>query len=181
MLLAAGPGSRTEVVTFNWDDLLEKYLSLHGRIALPIYEELHWAQNADVTVFHPHGYLPYKNDLVRSKKLIFDQLSYDEIMGSETIWKQVLLGLFRTRTCMLIGLSCDDPNLSALLVRVKGEHASLANNTIFWGVVFTAGEKTRQRWTDRGIYPVILRDYDELPQRLFDVTRAAVALRSRVR
>ena len=81
MLLAAGPSARNEVVTFNWDNLLEEYLTLHGRVVIPVYEEKHWSRTADITVFHPHGYLPLKDGLARSEKLIFDQYSYDEIMG----------------------------------------------------------------------------------------------------
>jgi len=179
MLLAAGVGSRTEVVTFNWDNLLEKYLSLHGRVVVPVYEEKHWAQSADVTIFHPHGYLPYKDDTTRSEKVVFDQFSYDEIMGSDTIWKHVLLGLFRTRTCVLIGLSGDDPNLSALLLRVKDQHASFGASTLFWAVTFTTKEASREAWEERGVYPVVLGDYTDLPPRLFDITQSAVLLRSK--
>ena len=178
MLLAAGPGRNAEVVTFNWDNLLERYLSLHGRVALPVYEEQYWAQVADVTVFHPHGYLPYQDDVTGSRALIFDQLSYDKIMAKETIWKQVLLALFRTRTCMFIGLSCTDPHLLALLVQVKEEHASLVNGTLFWAVTFTTDAATEERWKERGVYPLILKDYAELPRRLFDISQAAIDARS---
>jgi hypothetical protein len=179
MLLAAGPSARTEVVTFNWDNLLEEYLTLHGRVVNPVYEEMHWSRTADITVFHPHGYLPFKDRLARSEKLIFDQYSYDEIMGAETIWKQVLLGLFRNRTCILIGLSGDDPNLSGLLVRVKREHASLTTRTLYWAVTFITERDASQRWLDRGVYPVVLNNYDELPEKLFEISRAAVLKRAR--
>lgn len=179
MLMAAGPNARTEVVTFNWDDLLERYLALHGRVAVPVFEEKHWAQTSDVTVFHPHGFLPYSTKLLPSERLVFDQYSYDEIMGSDTIWRQVLLGLYRTRTCVLIGLSGDDPNLSSLLLRVKEQHASISSQTLFWAVVFTTDKGTADRWQDRGVYPVILTDYKELPAKLFDITDAAISMRSR--
>jgi hypothetical protein len=178
MLLAAGPSVRTEVVTFNWDDLLERYLALHGRVVIPVFEEKHWSQAADITIFHPHGYLPYKNDLVRSERVIFDQHSYDEIMGSDTIWRQVLLALFRTRTCVLIGLSGEDPNLTALLVRARKEHASNATRTLYWAVVFTTDKGASQGWMDRGVYPVVLNNYRELPEKLFEISRAAVLKRA---
>jgi hypothetical protein len=178
ILMASGPGTRTEVVSFNWDNLLEKYLALHGRVVASVFEEIHWAQSADVAIFHPHGYLPY-GEITRSEKVIFDQLSYDEIMGSETIWRQVLLSLFRTRTCVLVGLSGEDQHLSALLYRVKKEHASFVNRTLFWAVAFTTSESSRGSWESRGVYPIVLTDYKELPLKLFDITEAAVGIRSK--
>jgi hypothetical protein len=178
ILMAAGPISPTEVITFNWDNLLEKYLALHGRVVAPIYEERHWAQSADVSVFHPHGYLPYKES-TSSSKLIFDQLSYDEILGKDTIWRQVLAGLFRTRTCVLIGLSVLDPDLRSLLVRVKEEHASRNSQTRFWAVTFTDEETSKQKWQDRGVYPIILKNYGELPPKLFAITEEAVRMRAK--
>jgi hypothetical protein len=179
MLMAAGPGRRTEVVTFNWDNLLEKYLALHGQVVIPVHAEKHWAQFADVTVFHPHGFLPYMDDSNNSERVIFDQLSYDEILASNTIWRQTLLGLFRTRTCILIGLSGEDPHLSSLLLQVKSEHASLNNGTLFWAVTFTEDKATEKSWQDRGVYALLIKDHSEIPKRLFEITEAAVSMRSK--
>ena len=90
----------------------------------------------------------------------------------------MLLSLFRNRTCLFIGLSGDDPNLSALLVRVQKEHASLTTRTLYWGVAFITERDASQRWLDRGVYPVVLNNYDELPQKLFEISRAAVLKRA---
>ena len=144
MLMAAGPSSRTEVTTFNWDDLLEYYLEFHGYVAVSVYDKF-WAESADVTIFHPHGFLPYFKSM-RSNELVFDQYSYSQIMGSETLWKQTLLHSFRTRTCILVGLSGGGPNLDVALMRARDDHASKNNNTLYWGVTLTTDRTTSARW-----------------------------------
>ena len=46
------------MITFNYDDLLEIYLEFHGLVVEPIWRDEHWASNADIRIYHPHGFLP---------------------------------------------------------------------------------------------------------------------------
>ena len=48
-------GNVSEVFTFNYDDVLERYLGYQGIIARPIIDERFWLIPADVLVHHPHG------------------------------------------------------------------------------------------------------------------------------
>jgi hypothetical protein len=47
-----------QIYTLNYDDAVERYLSYHGYICRPIFEERDASMTADVHVFHPHGFIP---------------------------------------------------------------------------------------------------------------------------
>ena len=170
-------GSASQLITFNWDDLLETYLEYHGFVTASVDSDRHWATATDVTIFHPHGFLPLSATRRDSESIVFDQLSYTSIMGEEgRLWRQTLLSIMRSRTSILIGLSGNDDNLDLLLMECKGGHASMLERTAFWGVTYTTNDEDHETlfWKQRGVYPVVVTDYErDLPQRLFSIAQEA--------
>jgi hypothetical protein len=181
LVMASHRGSASEVITFNWDDLLELYLEYHGFVTLPVSSEKHWAGSADVTILHPHGFLPFDLNRGTSDDIVFDMMSYGESIGKEDRpWRQRLLSIMRSRTCLFIGLSGNDHNLNSLLMTCKPQHASLNENTLYWGVSFTTSTESivTTFWEDRDIYCKTISDYDkDLPDFLFKICQQAASLR----
>jgi hypothetical protein len=180
LVMASQRGSAAEVITFNWDNLLELYLEYHGFVTRSAPDERHWAGRADVSVLHPHGYIPYGTGKT-STEIIFDQTSYADVIGKEEKpWRQKLLTTFRSHTCLFIGLSGTDDNLISLLQTCKPQHASRNENTAFWGITFTTSTDKAQAtlWEQRGVYSKTISSYQtELPKILFEICQEAARQR----
>ncbi len=76
-------------------------------------------------------------------------------------------------------LSGKDLNLDALLQTCKDSHASLNNNTLFWGITFTTSTEPyiKRKWEDRGIYCLEIANYETvLPDFLFKICPKASKL-----
>lgn len=181
LVMASCRGSVSEVITFNWDNLLELFLAYHGFVVNSVHSEQHWGGAEDVTVLHPHGYIPVAADEPSSSEIVFDQLSYSSVIGdSARPWRQRLLSIMRTHTCLFIGLSGDDPNLDSLLVACQPEHASLREHTAFWGVRFTDSNDAVEAgfWERRGVFCHAVSDYiTALPNFLFLICQEAARKR----
>lgn len=177
LVMSSIRGSASEVVTFNFDNLLEKYLEYHGFVTLSVYEPKFWAGRADVTVLHPHGFIPFDPTEPTSSQIVFDQQSFAKIIGDEANpWRQKVLTLLRTHTCIFIGLSGDDLNLDSMLLASRDSHAGVDSKTFFWGLAFTTAKDTytRDKWEERGIYCKPVADYDvEIPNLLFKICQLA--------
>jgi SIR2-like protein len=181
LVMASQRGSASNVITFNWDNLLELYLKYHGFVTLSASDERHWSGSADVYVLHPHGYIPYGSTEPASNDIVFDQTSYADVIGKEDRpWRQTLLTIMRTHTCLFIGLSGADDNLVSLLQTCKPQHASRKENTLFWGVTFTTSMNKAQAdlWEEKGIYSRTVSNFSsELPELLFGICQEAANLR----
>lgn len=165
-----------KVITFNFDDILETYLSYHGFVVSSIYNEKHWIGNSDVIVYHPHGYLPFQGAPRFSSNIVFDESSYSQIIGKDKPWRQQLLSVMSTHTCLFIGLSRKDANFKSLLFDAKDIHASSNENTLFWGITFSTETDEMQRalWQERGVFYKKINDYDlDLPVFLFKICQIA--------
>ena len=170
----------SEIVTFNFDDLLEIYLEYHGFVTVSVGDRTYWSKSGDVTVLHPHGLLPRSSRRTASADIVFDQYSYTEAIGTKgSAWRQLLLSIMRTHTCLFIGLSGDDDNLDSLLERCGKQHASRLDNSLFWGVAFSTTDKNARFWKRRGIFLKRVADYDQaLAQFLFKICQGAAEIRS---
>ena len=51
-------GAVGNVITYNFDDLLELYLSYHGFKIQLVSDVPSWNERADIRILHPHGFLP---------------------------------------------------------------------------------------------------------------------------
>lgn len=180
LAMASSRGNVAHLITFNFDNLLEIYLGYHGFSVASIFSESNWAQRADVTIYHPHGYLPAERAAKHSNSIILDQKSYAQTVGREGgVWYQRLLPILRTHTCLFIGLSGDDANLDSLLIASKEKHAYHLDNTAFWGVRFTIDNDPGRLliWKDRGIFTKVVSNYEtDLPIFLFRICQKAAVL-----
>jgi hypothetical protein len=178
LVMASHRGSVTSVVSFNFDNLLELYLKYHGYVVRSVVEQDAWAEVADVIVLHPHGYIPFRDLQHASTKLIFDRSSYVGVIGNDkNPWRQQLLCILRTHTCLFIGLSGDCDNLLSLLQDAQTSHASLKHNSAYWGIAFTTAKSDpADIWEPNMVFRKVIANYEsELPYILFSICQEAAS------
>ena len=175
LTMASSRGSVNNVLSFNFDDLLERYLSYHGYLVQSIGNMPYWASVADVRVFHPHGLLP--SDPARSgSPIVFTQSQYDRIVGkAEHVWRRSTLDVICSNTCVFIGLSGRDNNLKSILTEARPAHPATARGDAFLGVRFSdsASDSMRNMWQTRGVSQITVASYEDLPTYLLDVCQRA--------
>lgn len=107
------------VVTYNYDDLLEKHLSEQEISYVPIFKETDTCSFEELAVYHVHGYLPRDASFSKEQSnslLVLSEEVYHALMLDPYSWSNITqLNLLRENTCLMLGLSMTDPNLRRLL------------------------------------------------------------------
>lgn len=105
----------SNVVTYNYDDLLESHLELCNIKYTSIWKDSQRVTPLSVGVYHVHGYLPYSNEF-SSENIVFSEDEYHEQYMKPYEWSNVLqLNMFREKTCLFIGSTLSDPNTRRIL------------------------------------------------------------------
>jgi len=183
LLMASRRGSVSQVVTLNYDDLLEKYLGFHGFVVESVSKPNCFATYADVHVLHPHGYVPFEGTGV-SSRILLTRKSYSEGIGED--WRRLCLTVLRHHTILFVGLSGRDDSLDSLVVNARSDnsandHPAIIENSPYWGVSFGCrGSAAAKRWRDRGVFFSEVANYETaLPTLIFTICQTASRLRSR--
>lgn len=109
------------VVTYNFDDLLEKQLETSGVVHRPFFAEGEVPTRDELPIYHVHGFLPqsrakYAMSADGVEGIVFSEEGYHRLFEDPYSWSNLVqLGLLRDATAMMIGLSLTDPNLRRLL------------------------------------------------------------------
>lgn len=107
------------VVTYNFDDLLERQLHNNNISHRCIYTENENYDPDELPIYHVHGFLPEirkKYDGLEHSTLVFSEEGYHQIYADAYHWSNLVqLNSFRENNCLMIGLSMTDPNLRRLL------------------------------------------------------------------
>lgn len=112
-----GGGGIKSIVTYNFDDLLERKLEQMEIPAHIISNENGRQKVNKLNVYHVHGYLPndYSN-ISDEPNLIFSEEDYHRVYRDAYSWSNLVqLNALRENTCLFIGCSLSDPNLRRLL------------------------------------------------------------------
>ncbi|HDR2787203.1 TPA: SIR2 family protein [Enterobacter asburiae] len=107
------------VITYNFDDLLERQLSFKAIQHKCIYTDGESYDPDELPVYHVHGFLPENRDSfdgLGKSTLVFSEEGYHKIYSDYYHWSNLVqLNNFRENNCLMIGLSMTDPNLRRLL------------------------------------------------------------------
>lgn len=107
------------VVTYNFDDLIERELVNREIVHRSIFEEIEIPSQDELPLYHVHGFLPedrsqYPN--LNRSTLVFSEEGYHKIYSEPYHWSNLVqLSNLKETTCIMIGLSMTDPNLRRLL------------------------------------------------------------------
>lgn len=114
------------VLTYNFDEYLEKYLAHLGIKYNVLYNDA-CAVNEDLSIYHVHGFLPrvsVKSHLQAqyTKSIFLTEENYNQLYNHPYSWQiSSQLSFFRENTCLFIGCSLSDPNIRRLLELTKKE------------------------------------------------------------
>lgn len=107
------------VLTYNFDDLLERELESRQLAYRSIFEEIDLAGPEELPVYHVHGFLPedrVKYPNIKKATLVFSEEGYHQIYGDAYHWSNLIqLYSLKENACLMVGLSLTDPNLRRLL------------------------------------------------------------------
>lgn len=107
------------IITYNFDDLIERELEARELSHKSIFEEIDLAGPEDLPIYHVHGFLPedrskYPN--IEKSTLVFSEEGYHQIYGESYHWSNLIqLNNLKENACLMVGLSLTDPNLRRLL------------------------------------------------------------------
>lgn len=177
LTMASAKGKVTKIVSFNFDDLVEKFLAYHGFVENSIGAMPAWATIADVHVYRPHGILPSDSRIPVPHPIVFAQIQYDRQTG-KGLWHHALVDAFSSHTCLFIGLSGKDNNLKRILTEVNDSHVGKQAGDPYWGVRLTADATglMRDMWETRGVKQHLLASYSDFPRWLFEICQRAATL-----
>jgi len=107
------------VITYNFDDLLERQLKTMSIQHHSIYTENESYIPDELPVYHVHGFLPENSktyDRLEKSTLVFSEEGYHQIYSEPYHWSNLVqLTNLRENNCLMAGLSMTDPNLRRLL------------------------------------------------------------------
>ncbi len=107
------------IVTYNFDDLIEKNLKNINLNYKSIYNDGIIPNSDEIGIYHVHGFLPQSKagygDLTKSL-LVFSEEGYHKLMLEPYNWANLTqLNFLMNNTCLFVGLSMTDPNMRRLL------------------------------------------------------------------
>lgn len=171
-------GSVSEVITFNFDDILERYLDLHGFTSQVIVDLPVLRRSADVSVYHPHGFLPSRAGHSQSEELIFSKFSFDRRLGDRlNPWQDSMRDLMCRKVCLFVGLSYDNATLSTILADLASPLKNQRGPTGFWLVGPNDDDDTEEELLERNVVPIRATNYSEYSEFMLGICQHAAKSR----
>ena len=179
------------IITFNFDDLIERSLEKARIKSYVICAEGQRPRPSELPIYHVHGFLPRRGKQKHVTDLVFSEDAYHSQFIDPFSWSNLTqLHHLGQNTCLLVGLSLTDPNLRRLLdvsmrknpdkasnhyiIRRRHDEAELARHLGRGG--FKAAEQTEARKLIRmaeileekdannlGLNIIWITDFDEIP------------------
>lgn len=189
------------IITYNFDDLLERQLTLNNILHSCIYSDRESYDPDELPVYHVHGFLPEelnKYEGLDNSTLVFSEEGYHKIYSDTYHWSNLVqLNALRENNCLMIGLSMTDPNLRRLLdisarnIEISKHYAFMkrlslqsfaydnksTENPVIDNI--EGAEKFLQRhhnlneelMKELGVTIIWYEDYDDIPSIIEEVTR----------
>ena len=117
-------GRNFRILTYNYDDFLEKSLDNAGLQYSVIFNQDCTPSNK-VPIYHAHGFFPQvkdKKDMQEThyRSIVLTESNYNDLYNHPYDWTiSCQLSFFRENTCLFVGSSISDPNIRRLLQITK--------------------------------------------------------------
>lgn len=181
LMIGKSRGNVKQVITYNFDDVLEWYLKINGlQVNVTTFESLLFS-SPDVDVIHLHGFVPKTDDYGNiSTDIVFTKKEFEDRQVGKSYWKEMMYDFFRKNVFLTVGLSPtslrDDicPYLRYLNTWYKSENIKRGHP---YGIAFiTPGKESLDSLNDLmedGIIPCII-EKDKFPYAIFNIAKAAL-------
>ena len=172
-LLPSSLRSVEHVITYNYDNTLERCLSRLGGTYTSVYSSrTYGSKDEGLRIYHPHGFLPHPEndpeDHVAQEQTVLTERDYHGQYINIGHWSNVIQSHhFVSRCCLFIGLSLTDPNVRRILDYARGEVNSrvaqhiaiqrLGANPV-WDALF------EKELLSLGIHLLWVREYEDIPR-----------------
>ncbi len=104
------------IITFNFDDLLERKFENEKIKYKSIFKEGQRIELDEIPIYHPHGYLPRIEDENEMYNIVFSEDAYHEQFAESFTWSNIVqLNQLSTNNCLFIGISLTDPNMRRII------------------------------------------------------------------
>jgi SIR2-like protein len=173
-------GNVRRVVSFNFDSVLEWYISLCGFVPrvvlqLPVDEGAE-----DVRIYHPHGFLPHPDfDSEGSDFVILDQKSINQRLGApHNEWIELLRHVLSSGVGLFVGLSLNsfrDRAIAPMLVEVahRLENRRPTGLWILKNDEDFNPDDLKEEFSEYNIIPLLLPSYADIPRFLLEICKKA--------
>jgi hypothetical protein len=175
-LVSGGQRGRvSEIVSLNFDDILEWYLSLHGYRTQSVSNMPRLLKSGLIQVYHIHGFLAHpERSRKRSNFLVFSRGSAEErLTDIDNPFKAVMVQVLRTKVSLFVGMSektAIDYLLSPLLKKVAQEGAATEGRpTGFWLFDAQISEEVATHLKDRNVVPLTFPSRQAIAEFLLSV------------
>lgn len=135
-----------EVITTNFDYLLEKAYDAVGKTCLPIIDE---AQLSTPNRYAGPRLIKMHGDINHPDRLVITEDDYDAFLQTYPLLATSITAMFVDRTTVLVGYSLDDPDTRQLLTLVRRRLGRMARP--MWALQFGAPAHIVSRYERRGV------------------------------
>jgi hypothetical protein len=179
LLMGGQRGRIRRVITLNYDNLLQWTLSVFGFSVHTVHKLPALDTGADVTIYHPHGYLPIPGSSDESSDfIILGKESINLRLGSpDDLWFEMVRHLLSSSICLFVGVSPISLSDAALapLFNTIGKRVEAERPLGSWIVkqkdsLHSAKVSEFQRYN---IYPLLFNDPEQISVFLFEICKKA--------
>lgn len=173
LVMSSVRGSVTDVLTLNFDDVLDWYLHLHG-FKTQVVTDLPNLVSAsvDVRMLHLHGFLPLSPRFEASDWLV---LTHDDLTKRLSpaggAWSTTISAMLHGKILVSVGTSMNDMDID---VQIRHTH-ELVDGKRPTGYVLNRGisEDQAEAMEEWGLVPVSFENYEDVPEFLLNVCQRA--------
>jgi len=173
LLMGSRRGRIREAWTLNFDDVVEWHLRRHGFVSQVVTEIPCLLRDVDVTIHHPHGFIPFDDTARASADIVFDDRSYaNRSVGVDQPWRTAVQWALRSKVFVALGLSWSDGLLKTLLLESSGQIKN--RPTAFW--FFGPGQTVdKEECLRHNVVPLVFASFDDYAPFLLRVCEGAMS------
>lgn len=178
LLMGSKRGHVTRVVTLNYDNMLEWFLSLFGFIVKTIHKLPELEGSEDVRIYHPHGFIPHPlASSIKSDFVILGMDSANQRLGTPgDPWFEMTRHILNTGFCLFIGMS--EQTLSdraiAPLFRTSGERVKPERPLGIWVLLNSLSTAKEAEFQRNNIVPLIINGVEDISKFLLEICQESI-------
>ena len=157
-------GKMESVITYNYDDVLERHLEKKG-VPFASIDSQNRPASGQFPILHVHGLIHSEQDKSYDKNVVLSEDEYHALYNNAFHWANIeqVHSLVQT-TCFFIGLSMKDPSLRRLLdiAQQRGSGDPVHYAFLLRGE-YKQPQKAERILYEMGVNVIWYEDYKELP------------------